>query len=191
MLGKDPEMAALVAGYLQSDLTPGMKALHAAQDIIKDSAQAKRDDKDAQYEDAINKLSDGIDIVDDGWVDSLSDIDKESLFERSLGAKSDAKFVGSWGDFRVFSGKFRNILTRRVSKGYRIIHVPGNTLVNQDGKRFIPYGGVFHLEVSEIKAAMRMAKESFSNDISRVSYSIFGNSSPKEAIIAFASWRES
>jgi hypothetical protein len=194
MLGKDPEMAALIAGYLQSDLTPGLKALHAAQNIVKDNAQARRDDKDAQYEDAIKKLSDGVEIIDDGWVDALPEFDKESLFDRSLGAKSNAKFVGSWHDFRVFSGKFRNIVTRRVSKGYRIIYVPGNALVNQDGKRFIPYGGAFHLEMSEIKAAMRMAEELFLYDIARVSYSIFASIAYKETVIEYAdklAWSES
>jgi len=57
ILAKDPEMAALIAGYIRSDLTPGMKALQAAQDGAKNKSQAKRDDEKKQYQQAVNALS--------------------------------------------------------------------------------------------------------------------------------------
>lgn len=56
MLAKDPEMAALMAGYLQADLTPAMKALQTIQDGAKDKAQEKREQAKSEYEQALFKL---------------------------------------------------------------------------------------------------------------------------------------
>ncbi len=71
MLSKDPEMAALMAGYLQADLTPAMKALQSIQDNAKDKAQEKREQVKSEYEQALDKLAAGVEIVDDGWFGAL------------------------------------------------------------------------------------------------------------------------
>ncbi|PSJ15753.1 hypothetical protein, partial [Nitrosomonas supralitoralis] len=43
LASKDPEMAALMAGYLQAELTPAMKLLQSLQDQAKDIVQGRRD----------------------------------------------------------------------------------------------------------------------------------------------------
>ncbi|SEN75407.1 hypothetical protein [Nitrosomonas marina] len=186
MLGKDPEMAALIAGYLQSDLTPGTKILQAAQNLAKDKIQAKRSYQDAQYENAIKKLSDGVEIIDDGWFDALPEIDKDMLLSYSFRRNSSAEFIGSWNGFRVFKGKFRSRKTRRVSKGYEIIYAPESSFLDDDGRSRVPHGGTFHEEMDAIKAALRIAREALSNDIYRVSYKAFANYAHKSEIIDYA-----
>ncbi|SEN73839.1 hypothetical protein [Nitrosomonas marina] len=186
MLGKDPEMAALIAGYLQSDLTPGMKALQAAQNLAKDEIQVKRDDRDTQYDEAIKKLSDGVEIIDDGWFDGLSEIDKDLIFNFSIRRKSGAEFIGSWNGYRVFKGKFRSRKTNRVSKGYEIIYAPESSFLDNDGRRRVPHGGTFHEEMDAIKAALRIARDAFSNNIYAVSYKVFGNLAYKVEVIDYA-----
>jgi hypothetical protein len=119
-IAKDPEMASLIAGYLQAELTPAMKALKQVQGMTAGSNQTKRDDAEIQYQDAVKKLSAGVDIVDDGWFDDLDQYRRDSMLgSYELGDKK-AIYLGSWGKYKVFSGKFRNPKTKRFSKGYSV-----------------------------------------------------------------------
>ena len=119
-IAKDPEMASLIAGYLQAELTPAMKALKQVQGMTASSNQAERDDAEIQYQDAIKQLSAGVDIVDGGWFDDLDQYRRDSMLgSYALGDKK-AVYLGSWGKYKVFSGKFRNPKTKRFTKGYSV-----------------------------------------------------------------------
>ena len=119
-IAKDPEMASLIAGYLQAELTPAMKALKQVQGITAGSNQDKRDDAEIQYNDAVSKLSEGVDIFDDGWFDDIDQYRRDSMLgSYALGDKK-AIYLGSWGKYKVFSGKFRDPKTKRFSKGYSV-----------------------------------------------------------------------
>ena len=187
MLGKDPEMAALIAGYLQSDLTPGMKALQAVHDLKKDDAQTKRDDEKAQYEDAIKKLADGVQIVDDGWWASLSDSDMD-LLEYISDSDDPPVFEGSLNSLRVFSGKFKNYETRRVGNGYAIIESEVASLHSGRGSRSIPPRVVMHgISDDELKAAIRIIDGDSGIRISNAKYELFNRGSLRmDRIIYYA-----
>ncbi len=121
-IAKDPEMAALISGYLQAELTPAMKALKQVQGMTAGSNQSKRDDAESQYQDAIKRLSAGVDIVDDGWFESTTDDFKSTLLGKSGLKDKAAIYLGSWKQYKVFSGKFKSKKTKRTGKGYSIIN---------------------------------------------------------------------
>lgn len=177
MLAKDPEMVALVAGYLQADLTPAMKALQAIQDGAKDKAQEKREQAKSEYEQALDKLAAGVEIVDDGWFGELDPIDQGNLLSRWGGlGDPEAKFIGSWGGYRVFAGKFRDKLSKRTKKGYAVAFttMTGSFINPDDNKsRFMPNSAPVYGDERFLKAFVRMA--SMHNDsVYAVLYNIIG-----------------
>lgn len=174
MLGRDPELAALMAGYLQADLTPAMKALQVLQDNKKDSNKVEREAIKSEYQQAIEKLATGIDIVDDGWFDGLEQADKDNILDKGYFGfgDPDAKFVGSWNGFRVFSGKFNKFGTKRKAKGFAVTWtLKTATLATSDpsgywGKsREILRAIGFHGGETEMKAVMHVAEEKMNKDI--------------------------
>ncbi len=175
MLAKDPEMAALMAGYLQADLTPAMKALQAIQDSAKDKAQEKREQVKSEYEQALDKLAAGVEIVDDGWFDALDPVDQGNLLGSWGMRDPNAKFIGSWENYRVFAGKFRG-KTKRVSKGYAVVYtrqsstflIPGST------SREIPSAVPVHGEMRDVRAFIKLA-QMFGDDPRFVRWNVFGD----------------
>ncbi|WP_292992640.1 hypothetical protein [Nitrosomonas sp.] len=180
MAAKDPEMAALMAGYLQADLTPAMKTLQAIQDSAKDKAQEKREQVKSEYEQALDKLAAGVEIIDDGWFGALDPVDQENLLSRWGGlGDPEAKFIGSWGGYRVFTGKFRDKLSKRTKKGNSVAYttMTGSFVNPDDNKsRFMPNSAPVHGDERFLKAFMRMA--SMHNDsVYAVLYNIIGRES--------------
>ncbi|WP_293006021.1 hypothetical protein [Nitrosomonas sp.] len=164
---KDPEMAALMAGYLQADLTPAMKLFQSLQDQAKDIVQGRRDTEQSEYEKALEKLSEGVEIVGDNWFNDLDVVDRENLLGK-LGGLNDpkAKYIGSWGGYRVFAGKFKNPLSKRIANGF------GVAFTNQSGsfvypgdpsRRNIPTSIAVHGDMLNLKAFLRMASMSKDN----------------------------
>lgn len=130
-IAKDPEMASLIAGYLQAELTPAMQALQQVQGMTAGGNQAKRDDAENQYQDAVKRLAADVEIVDDGWFETMSDDFKSTLLGMYGLNDKNAKYLGSWKQYKVFSGKFKNKKTKRVGNGYSIVNVPaGDNLYN-------------------------------------------------------------
>ena len=180
MLAKDPEMAALMAGYLQADLNPAMKALQAVQDSAKDKAQEKRDQVKSEYEQALDKLAAGVEIVDDGWFGALDPIDQGNLLSRWGGlGDPEAKFIGSWGGYRAFTGKFKDKLSKRTKKGYAVVFTTmSGSFVNPDDnkRRFMPNSAPVHGDERFLKAFMRMASMR-ADSVYTVLYHIVGSES--------------
>ncbi|MCA9422204.1 MAG: hypothetical protein KC592_14370 [Nitrospira sp.] len=145
-----------------------MKALQDAQDHAKSEIQARRDDQEEKYRDAIESLSAGVDIVDDGWFDGLSDGDKALLVRFSLRSDSNYKFLGSWRGYRVFTGKFMGRTTRRKSKGYMVNDHVGDVIEST-----VPRGSSFHVEEKELKAIMRISADSNEVDIHSARYRLY------------------
>lgn len=177
MVAKDPEMAALMAGYLQADLTPAMKALQTIQDSAKDKAQEKREQVKSEYEQALDKLSAGVEIVDDGWFSALDSVDQENLLSKWSGlADPNAKFIGSWGGYHVFTGKFKNVTSRRMGNGYGVVYteLKGSFVYPDDpGRRSIPGSTSLHGDMRDLKAFLRIASMNNDNVIG-VRYNIIG-----------------
>ncbi|MDC8446085.1 MAG: hypothetical protein LV471_09205 [Nitrosomonas sp.] len=174
-VAKDPEMAALVAGYLQSDLTPAMKALQAVQDSAKDKAQEKREQVKSEYAQALDKLSAGVEIVDDGWFGALDHDAQRSLLGWGGVADPNAKFIGSWGGYRVFAGKFKDKLSRRTKKGYAVAYATATkSFISDDNRKFIPNSAPVHGDERLLKAFMRMASMN-DNQVYSVYYNMIGD----------------
>jgi len=180
MLAKDPEMVALVAGYLQADLTSAMKALQAIQDSAKDKAQEKRDQVKSEYEQALDKLATGVEIIDDGWFGALDPVDQENLLSRWGGiGDPEAKFIGSWGGYRAFAGKFKDKLSKRTKRGYSVIFttMTGSFADPDDSKRrFVPNSAPVYGDERFLKAFMRLASMR-ADSVYTVLYHVIGDES--------------
>lgn len=180
MVAKDPEMAALMAGYLQADLSPAMKALQTIQDSTQDKAQEQREQVKSEYEQALDKLAAGVEIVDDSWFGALDPIDQGNLLSRWGGlGDPEAKFIGSWGGYRVFAGKFRDKLSKRTKKGYAVAYTTmTGSFVNPDDskRRFIPNSAPVYGDERFLKAFMRLASMR-ADSVYTVLYHVIGDES--------------
>lgn len=189
LMARDPEMAALIFGYLQSDMTPGAEALKLIKDYKKVGAMAERESRKSAYEEAIDFLGQGVDIEDDGWFNALDDDEKFAIlgdsFNYSRIGDKDAKYLGSWGFFRIFTGKFRN-QSRRMAKGYSVCYENRWNLkdTSVDYQKIVPpYFVAFHGDIKSLKAALKIAKESFGGEIYQVVWRMFYKNSYEGDII--------
>lgn len=175
LASKDPEMAALMAGYLQADLTPAMKLLQSLQDQAKDIVQGRRDTEQSEYEKALEKLSEGIEIVSDSWFSDLDPIDQGSLLGKRGGLNDPkAKYIGSWGSYRVFTGKFKNPFTKRVANGFGVAFTSQSgsfVIPGEPGRRNIPTSVAVHGDMLTLKAFLRISSMR-DNNIIGVLYNI-------------------
>ncbi|MGZ8220081.1 MAG: hypothetical protein ACXWT0_00385 [Methylobacter sp.] len=180
-LAKDHEMASLVAGYLQAELTPAMKALQTVQDAAAGLNQSHRDDAASKYGQAITTLAEGIDIVDDGWFDDLEQEDRDNIQGRYSLNDRNAKFLGSLFGYRVFSGKFKNRKTKRIGKGYAVIYTEvTGSMLDSHGSRHIPSPYFIHGELQDVKAAIKIAIAN-ENSINSVVWTMFSGWTNSEA----------
>jgi hypothetical protein len=127
--GKDPEMFNLITGYLSAAATPAMRAklnLHAdAIDDKQDQAAAL----ESQYEKALAYLASKAPVTDDDW---YSTFDKNTVQGEQVeymlrrDKSKNPQYVGANGEYKVFSGTFRNKNTKRNAKGYLILTIRGD-----------------------------------------------------------------
>ncbi len=115
-VAKDPEMAALIAGYLSAELSPAMKAVQQAQGVTAQNNQASRADAEVDYKNAVNSLAAEVKLSNDGWFDELESWQQSNYVTTA----NKAAYLGSWDGFHVFSGQFKSSKTKRLSKGYGI-----------------------------------------------------------------------
>jgi hypothetical protein len=185
MLGRDPEMLSLMAGYLQSELSPAMKALQSIQDHAKDISQENRANAANKYQQAITTLSDGVEFVDDGWFDGFEQEDRDNILSRySLNDKT-AKFLGSYGGYRIFSGKFKNRKTKRIGTGFGVMYTELTGSLKDDyGERYstrhIPTPYFIHGELQDVKAAIKIAIDR-DNSLNGVIWDMFSGWDGSEA----------
>lgn len=122
---KDPEMFALISGYLSMPLTP---AMHAKLNMHKGAIgemQEKKQSEEEQYEKAVQFLAEQAPITKDNWFDTLDKVSEAyyylNTYVLARVRKDRAQYVGSNGNYRVFSGVFRNGVTMRNAKGYVVV----------------------------------------------------------------------
>jgi hypothetical protein len=121
---KDPQMFAMITGYLTTATTPAMHAKLNMHVGAIDNLQAERQDQAQQYNNAINALAGRVDLVRDDWWSELKQSDPQgarwlSSYAFTLGKPPE--YLGSFDDFRVFQGIFKNKNTSRKSKGYLVV----------------------------------------------------------------------
>jgi len=120
---KDPQMFAMISGYLTSKLTPAMQAkLHMHEGAV-GNILAAREDKANSYDAAIQDLAAQVTITRDDWWDSVKDTDYEaqSLARYSFDRKKPPTYLGSFGAYRLFQGIFKNRNTKRNANGFLVV----------------------------------------------------------------------
>jgi len=187
MLVRDPEMAAMIIGYIQADLSPAMKALQSIQDNAKGNNEKYREETKNEYQQAVSRLAAMVNLVDDGWYLRLAENEKE-LMSRFIFRDSDAQFIGSWDNIRVFSGKFKKRKGRRIAKGYVAIAMDSDHFIqSSDGVwRSMPETAIIHEDYETMKAGLKIASEFENRDIYRISWRLFGNADTQSQIINYA-----
>lgn len=164
---KDPEMFAMVTGYLTSELTPAMKTLQVVQNRAKDNSQDQRNVFEQRYQAAIKALIEDMEIENDGWFDALDDDEKFAVLNRG-GGDPEAKFIGSIGWYRIFQGKFKKYGSRRIAKGYSVTYENrwGLRDLSRETKPIVLNGFVpFHESLELLKAAIKIAKNEKNNQL--------------------------
>jgi hypothetical protein len=178
--GKDPEMFDLVTGYLQTPTSPAMRAkLDMHKDVIGDKTDAAAA-HEAKYRAALAWLADRVTITHDNW---FNEVDRTTyffdLFQAYVLGKEKTRapaYVGSSGDFKVFSGAFAKLGTRRYAKGWIIA-----TGEEREGDR-IPENIVVHGDMELVRAVIAVAKINGTGPQSAF-YSYFWNSRGKDMVI--------
>ncbi|KVN83514.1 hypothetical protein [Burkholderia ubonensis] len=154
--GKDPEMFDLVTGYLHNPLTPAMNAklnMHAG--VIETAIDAAKE-REAKYEAAIAWLAERAPITKDNWFET---VDTSTYWFSMLEAYALGKektrtpvYIGSSGDFKVFSGVFTKLGTRRYAKGNMIVW--GQEAQDQN----VPENIAVHGGLETVSAVIAVAK---------------------------------
>lgn len=160
---QDPEMFALITGYLSAPLTPAMHAKLNMHKGAVDEAMQKKQDEAELYKRAIAYLAAKAPLAADNWLESL---DPASMFHEMLYAYVIRKdrtgkmpqYVGGNGPFKVFSGTFRKFDTGRNAKGFRIVDAStGGTEGLTSGSRTIPDSITFHGTLDMVRALIALA----------------------------------
>lgn len=183
LAARDPEMFALISGYLSSELTPAMHAklnMHAG---AIDDLQARRQDENEQYAQALTSLAGQVTLTRDGWWDDLQARDSYManwLADFAFIRNKPPKYLGAYGNYRVFEGVFRNKNTSRNAKGYTVIRTP------LEGA--IPDYAALHGSLDLLKSFIVIAEEQGLR-LSSVWYNVFFEAAgrdPKQTIIRSA-----
>ena len=161
---KDPEMMAMITGYLLTDLTPAAKALNKFQYGAKEARAQKAQSKEDAYTDAVAILTSKVSITNDGWYDRISGDEKGDFDWFCLrGAGSDAKYIGSTADglYKIFQGKFKNSQTRRSGKGYLVVGLsePDVAIKKSGYSKAIPQSASMGNSLDAAKALIRFSQK--------------------------------
>lgn len=152
---RDPEMFALISGYLASPLTPAMAAKLNMHGSAMEEKQAQDKATAASVADALETLAKPISISTDNWwqeqIDAQSNV-MYSLQQYEFVRGKEPTYIGSHENFRVFQGVFRNAATSRNSKGYLVVE-----LRNREGYT-IPSGAAVHDGMVAVRALIALAK---------------------------------
>lgn len=119
---KDPEMFAMISGYLTSPLTPAMQAkLHMHEGAV-DELVTQREDTANNYDAALKVLADQVTISPDDWWERVKDTDHEAqyLARSHFDPKKPPTYLGSSGNYHLFQGLFRNRNTKRKANGFLV-----------------------------------------------------------------------
>lgn len=121
---KDPQMFAMITGYLTSATTPAMHAKLNMHVGAIDTLQTKRQGEAEQYTNAISALAGRVNLAADDWWSALQADEPNSARWLASYAFTTGKpplYFGSYEDFRVFKGIFKNKNTSRKANGYLVV----------------------------------------------------------------------
>lgn len=184
---KDPEMFAMITGYLSSPLTPAMEAKLNMHGGVIEGKQAEQRQESEEYIQAMKSLGRPITITKDGWWDDLKTEQNGlaySIERYILGrSKTPHKYVGSYKSWRVFEGSFRNRNTKRVSKGF-IVTGTSAGFSNPDST-------AIHGDLDAVKLFLALAEREPGKTLDKIWYDYFYESRHtkdnfKKAIISVA-----
>lgn len=172
---KDPELFAMVSGYLTSPATPALQAkLHLHGGAVVGRIEEKKVEAKT-YEASVEKLAASVQIVKDGWYDGLSENGRAFLITRmGYDMKNNAKplvYVGSFAGYRVFSGVVLNGNTKRHSAGYMVVDNAPDDVTER------PLSRSFHGTEAELKVFLRLCADGAEDGIYKVWRKFFSNSS--------------
>jgi hypothetical protein len=162
---QDPEMFALITGYLSMPVTPAMHAkLNMHKGVIGQMLD-ERQEVEAQYERAIEFLSSQAALVNDDWPNTL---DRDGEFYEMLtryvltkSRKGVAQYVGGHGRYKVFSGVFHNWATKRNAKGFLIVDALSTENADRAStggwRKVIPDSMILHSDLDKVRALIAVA----------------------------------
>ncbi|MEJ7804424.1 MAG: hypothetical protein WKG03_00670 [Telluria sp.] len=158
---KDPEMFAMITGYLTMQKTPAMAAKLDMHKSAIGEVIEKRQNEEIQYEKAVAYLADKGALTVDNWyevIDPADDIHELITTYILYRVKKDkAVYVGSHGNYRVFSGLFRNSVTKRNGKGHVVIDIATGGI--QSGYRNeVPQHEIVHGGLEVVQAVIAIAE---------------------------------
>lgn len=180
---KDPEMFALISGYLSGELTPAMHAklnMHAG---AIDTLQGARQDESERYEKAVASLARRVTLARDEWwreQQAAGSFEAQQLEHYAFTRNKPPQYIGSYGDYRVFEGVFRNKNTSRNAKG----HLVARSSPASTSTEYAPIHGGLDLAKSFIVLAEEQGLR-----LTAVWYNVFyekAGKDPKKAIISSA-----
>lgn len=158
LAAEDPEMFALISGYISQPMSPAMQALvvmHTG--AVSNRRDAEQEAAD-QFDAAIKQLAEPVTltkaVIEDSWLLDIVD--------GSFKAGKPRQYLGSFGQYHVFTGILRNRQTKRWSIGHLVAHeVVGR-----------PDTAAFHDGLDVVRAAISLC-QSQGESPSRVFYRFF------------------
>ena len=174
---KDPHHYELITGYLSMPLTPAMRAKLDMHKGAVDELVEQRQNEEYQYGKALEFLAGKVNLAADDWYSTLDPASElygvlhSYILSRNRG-KDAAKYVGSSGKYRVFSGTFRNRNTKRNARGFLVINLD----IGDRGRRAIPDHEVVPGDIKYAKAMIAIAERD-SASLSNVWFNYFMDSS--------------
>lgn len=124
---KDPEMFAMVTGYLSQEVTPAMRAMLAISTGATTARQEAASSLESQFADAVETLASKVSLVHNPDWDLKPGFRFEKWVEGRTKTGSKRAYVGSNGQFHVYQGTVRGQRSRRWAKGYLVLWDSGGT----------------------------------------------------------------
>jgi hypothetical protein len=178
MAARDPQLFALITGYLTRELTPAMQAKLDLHNAAIDDMASEEERLQEQFLQALRELVDRTPLTPDSWFDDLDDWRRRLLMDTCFRA-GDPQYLGAFGNYRVFAGVFKNKNTGRNAKGH---------LVVQWGEEYAPEYATIHGGLDLAKAFIAL-HQTQGLSFSSLWYAYFfekAGRSPRRAIISTA-----
>ena len=118
---KDPEMFAMVTGYLSQEITPAMRAMIAFSTGTTTARKTAGSNLDEEFAAAVKSITSGILLESNPNWELKPGFQHEWSIQNNLKRGSKQSYVGSAGNYHVYQGIVRGQRTRRWTKGYLVV----------------------------------------------------------------------
>lgn len=125
---KDPEMFAMVTGYLSQEVTPAMRAMLDISTGATTARQEAASTLDSQFAEAVKNLAAGISLESDPDWGLKPGFRHERSIEARFKKGSKWSYTGSDGNYHIYHGTVRGQTSRRWAKGYLVVWDRGGNL---------------------------------------------------------------